>query len=273
MSVRSRQTKVFAALLVSITVGAIILKALGNNPPSAGAFCLSRYYRLDPVEKSILSRAAQYPGRWSHIEICYSGTGAPTKPAEGGPERSSGLDRTGLRPDQGRRCRPGNAATCGSNGLDTRCSMLDARQASRCHFVVCNGSIGHDGQILPTEIWKRQCPPHQLFQCGQSQTGDSQRSIGGGQLVRSKTPTSRSSWRSSPEPGSEQTIYICVIADDKVTRPVRNSTMGNIIQKGKITNGARPTDFQIKRTEALVEGLSRKFNIRPEYIHYPDNWQ
>ncbi len=226
MSVRSRQTKVFAALLVSITVGAIILKALGNNPPSAGAFCLSRYYRLDPVEKSILSRAAQYPGRWSHIEIYYSGTGAPTKSAEGGYDLSL-------------RCRPDNATTCDSNRR-----IPDTQRASRCHFIVCNGSIGHDGQILSTEIWQRQCPPHQLHQSGHSQTGR-----------------------------SEQTIYICVIADDKVTRPVRNSTMGNIIQKGKISNGARPTDFQIKRTEALVEGLSRKFNIRPESIHYPDNWQ
>ncbi len=271
MSVRSRQTKVFAALLVSITVGAIILKALGNNPPSAGAFCLSRYYRLDPVEKSILSRAAQDPGRWSHIEIYYSGTGAPTKPADA-TLRSSSLRSTRGGYDQGRRCRPGNAVTCGSNRRipDTQRESRIQNRDSRCHFVVCNGSIGHDGQILPTEIWQRQCPPHQLYHCGQSQTGDRQRTIGGGQLVRSKTPTRR----------SEQTIYICVIADDKVTRPVRNlsddsqdSTMGNIIQKGKITNGARPTDFQIKRTEALVEGLSRKFNIRPESIHYPDNWQ
>jgi len=253
MSVRSRQTKVFAALLVSITVGAIILKALGNNPPSAGAFCLLRYYRLDPVEKSILSRAAQYPGRWSHIEIYYSGTGASTNPAKGRPERSSGLDRTGLRPEQGRRCLPGNAATCGSNKRipDTQRESRIKNQESRCHFVVCNGSIGHDGQILPTEDWQRQCPPHQLHQWGQLQTGR-----------------------------SEQTIYIRVIADDKVTRPVRNlsddsqdSTVGNIIQNGKISNGARPTDFQIKRTEALVEELSRKFNIRPESIHYPDNWQ
>ncbi|MHC4175850.1 MAG: hypothetical protein ACYS9C_18665 [Planctomycetota bacterium] len=236
MSVRSRQTKVFAALLVSITVGAIILKALGNNPPSAGAFCLSRYYRLDPVEKCILSRAAQYPGRWSCIEIYYSGTGA----------------------------------TCNSNKrmLDTQRESRIQDRESRCHFVVCNGSIGHDGQILPTEEWQRQCPLHQLRQSGQSQTADSQRSISGGHLVWSKTP------------GSEQTIYICVIADYKVTRPVRNlsddsqdSTMGNMIQKGKISNGARPTDFQIKRTEALVERLSRKFNIRPESIHYPDNWQ
>jgi hypothetical protein len=243
MSVRSRQAKVFAALLVSITVGAIILKVLGNNPPSAGAFCLSRYYRLDPVEKSILSRATQHAGRWSHIEICYSGTGAPTKPAEGGH-------------DQGRRCRPDNAVTCGSDRLDTRCSMLDARQEWRCHFIICNGRIGHDGQILSTEIWQKQCSPHQLHQSGKSQTG-------GGQLVRDKTPTSR----------SEQTIYICVIADDKDARPVKHSTIGNMIQEEKISNGARPTDFQIKRTEALVEALSRRFSIRPESIYYPDDWQ
>ncbi len=228
MSVRSRQTKVFAALLVSITVGAIILKALGNNPPSAGAFCLSRYYRLDPVEKSILSRAAQYPGRWSHIEIYHSDTGAPTKPAEGGY-------------DQGR---PGNAATCSSNERipDTQRESRIQNQDSRCHFVICNGRIGHDGQILPTEIWQRQRSPHQLNQSGLSQTGGRRRCIGGGQLVLDKTPTGR----------SEQTIYIGVIADDEAIRP---------------------TDFQIRRTEALVEALSRKFDIRPESIHYPDNWQ
>jgi hypothetical protein len=61
-------------------------------------------------------------------------------------------------------------------------------------------------------------------------------------LVLSKTPTHR----------SKQTIYIGVIADDEATQP---------------------TDLQIRRTEALVEALSRKFNIRPESIHYPDNWQ
>ena len=27
-----------------------------------------------------------------------------------------------------------------------------------CHFIVCNGLIGHDGQILPTENWTRQRP-------------------------------------------------------------------------------------------------------------------
>lgn len=47
--------------------------ALGNNPPSAGPFCLSSYYRLGPVEKAILSRACQSPDRWNRIEIYYSG--------------------------------------------------------------------------------------------------------------------------------------------------------------------------------------------------------
>jgi len=242
MSVRSRQTKVLAALLVSIAVGAIILKVLGSNPPSAGAFCLSGYYRLDPVEKSILSQAAQHQGRWSHIAIYYSSTDALTN--------SSG------------------AATCGSNRSipAPRSSMLstgrlsaDTRRESKCHFIVCNGRAGHDGQILPTENWQRQCPiipePNSLLDTRCSML-DTRRSM----------------------LDSERTIYISVITPPcflaKARRgAVRNSTMDNMIQKEKISNGARPTDFQIKRTEALAEELSRMFNIRPESIHYPDNWQ
>jgi len=44
MSVQSRQIKVLTAFLTSLTAGAIILMALGNDPPPAGAFCLSDYY-------------------------------------------------------------------------------------------------------------------------------------------------------------------------------------------------------------------------------------
>ena len=82
-----------------------------------------------------------------------------------------------------------------------------------CHFVICNGRVGHDGQIEPTEKWQ---------------------------------------YQSLVEHYSKQTIRICVIVDDKA----------------KI-----PTDFQIKRAEALVEKLCRKFNIQPESIRYPDDWQ
>jgi hypothetical protein len=235
MSVHSRQTKVFAALLVSITAGAIILKALGNNPPSAGAFCLSRYYGLSPVEKCILSRAAQYPQSWSHIEIYYSST----KP--GG---------AGIKAD---------ATSEHING----------------HFVICNGRIGYDGQILPTEEWQRQ---HSIIpEQNPNGKGVSQPVSFGPAPMDFCQPTRLAKLvgaaGKTPIHHSKRTIYISVMADDKAAGPVRNSTTGNMIQKGKISNAARPTDFQIKRTEALVEGLSRKFDIRPESIHYPDNWQ
>jgi hypothetical protein len=71
MSNQPRVAKVLAALLVSMTAGAIILMALGDNPPSAGAFSLAS--RI-PVEKAI--RTSQPPGRWDRIEIYYSGTKA-----------------------------------------------------------------------------------------------------------------------------------------------------------------------------------------------------
>ena len=68
MSVQSRQTKVLVSLLVSIITCTIILNLLGHNPPSAGAFCLSQYYRLVPVGKLIRSREAQRPNYWKSIE-------------------------------------------------------------------------------------------------------------------------------------------------------------------------------------------------------------
>ncbi|MFC1604915.1 hypothetical protein ACFL5F_07800 [Planctomycetota bacterium] len=72
MTAQSRQTKVLVALLVSIIACTIILNMLGHNPPSAGAFCLSQYYRLVPVEKLIRSREVQRPRYFKWIEIYYS---------------------------------------------------------------------------------------------------------------------------------------------------------------------------------------------------------
>ena len=74
MSNQPRVVKVLAALLVSMTVGAFVLMALGNNPPSAGPFCLSAYYRLDSVDHIVQSTACQAPHRWNSIEIYFSGT-------------------------------------------------------------------------------------------------------------------------------------------------------------------------------------------------------
>ncbi|MBA7681363.1 hypothetical protein ES703_89701 [subsurface metagenome] len=149
MPVPRREEKIFAALLVSITAGAIVLMALGNNPPSAGAFSLSRYYRLDPIEKVILSRSALSPTRWNCIEIYYSGTKA------GNIEQLASL------------------------------SGLASPEDINCHFVICNGLGGDDGQIQPTEKWQRQ-------------------------------------WSAIPGRtwyGSGQTIRICIIADGKTTLP------------------------------------------------------
>ena len=149
MSNQPRVAKVLAALLISMTTGAIVLMALGNDPPSAGPFCLSSYYRLDSVEKAISSPAAQSPNRWSCIEIYYSATKA------GNIEQLASL-----------------------NGLTSP-------EDINCHFVICNGLGAGDGQILPTEKWKRQWS-----------------------IIPGRT------WY-----GGGQTIRICVIADDKTARP------------------------------------------------------
>jgi len=182
MSYQPRVARVLAALLISMTAGAVILMALGNHPPSAGPFSLASFRNLNPVEEAIKPRSAQFPGRWNCIEIYYSGTKA------GNIEQLASL-----------------------NGLASP-------EDINCHFCICNGLGGSDGQIQPTEKWQRQWS-----------------------IIPSRT------WY-----GTSQTIRICIIADGKTVRP---------------------TDFQIKRTEALVEGLCRKFDIQPESIYYPSDWQ
>ena len=149
MSVRSREVKVLAAFLTSLTAGAIILIALGNDPPSAGAFCLSGYYSLEPVEKAIFSGPSQSLGRWDRIVIYYSGT-------EGG----------------------------NMEQLPSVTGPASPADIS-CHFVICNGFGGADGQIQPTEKWRKQCS-----------------------IIPGRSRN-----------GSGRTIHICVIADGKTTRP------------------------------------------------------
>lgn len=171
-----------AALLASMTTGAIVLMALGNNPHSAGPFCLSTYYRLDPVERAVTSRLTPAPNRWQCIEIHYSGTKA------GNLEQLASL--SGLaNPDD-----------------------------LNCHFVIGNGLGAADGRIQTTEKWQKQW-----------------------------SLTTDQTWY-----GTAQTIRICLIADGKTTLP---------------------TDCQMKRTEAIVETLCRKFNIQTAHVYYPTNWR
>jgi len=117
-----RVAKVLATLLASMTTGAIVLMAMGHNPPSAGPFSLWTYYKLDPVKKAISSRTDQSTDNWNSIEIYYSGT------QNGNLEQLASL--SGLK-------NPDNI---------------------NCHFCLYNGLGGSDGQIQPTEKWLKQSP-------------------------------------------------------------------------------------------------------------------
>lgn len=193
MAAQSRQTKVLVALLVSIIAGALILNALGYNPPAAGAFCLSRYYRLAPVEKAVVCEAAQDRGRWRRVEIfCHGGRVA---------EQTGDVVPPGAEPAE----------------------LRNGTTESNYHFVIHNGRTGYDGQIEATEYWKRQ------WSVNRQANKDMQ-----------------------PALADALTIFVCLATDSETDRA---------------------TDFQIKRAEALVEELCRRFNIWPESIHYPDTWQ
>ena len=182
MANRSRAAKVLAALLVAMTVGAVVLLALGNNAPSAGPFCLSSYYRLNPIDNAALSAAPQIATRWNRIEVYYSGTKA------GNIEQLASL--TGL----------------------------SSPEDLNCHFVICNGLGGQDGQIENTAKWQNQ-------------------------------------WSAIPGRdwyGTGRTIRVCVI---------------------NAPSSSKPTEYQLKRTDALVETLACKFGISQPAVYFPSDWR
>jgi hypothetical protein len=149
MSNQPRVAKVLAALLVSMTAGAVVLMVLGHHPPSAGPFCLSTYYRLGPIDDVLRSRACQTRDRWNSIEIFFSGT------------RGGSLEQL--------------AAMHGQTGVADL----------NCHFVLCNGNGGGDGEVQATEKWQKQ-------------------------------------WSITPGPawqGSQRTIRICLVGDGVSTLP------------------------------------------------------
>ena len=152
MSSQPRMLKVLLVLIVSMTSGTVVLIALGNNAPSGGLFSLSAYRQLEPIETALTSLAPQQPTRWNNIEIFYSRTMA------------------------------GNIAQLASLEGLIRSEDLN------CHFCLCNGRGGTDGQLQATEKWQNQ------WSCVQSQ-----------------------SWF-----GSSQTIRLCVIADGQTAFPTNN---------------------------------------------------
>jgi len=126
MSNQPRVVKVLAALLLSMTTGAVVLMALGNNPPSAGPFCLSTYYRLESVNRALRSRVSQSAHRWDSIEIAFSGT------------RGGNIER-----------------------LADAYGLASGDQVN-CHFVLCNGISAGDGEIQTTESWQQQAALRQV---------------------------------------------------------------------------------------------------------------
>ena len=149
MITQLRVWKVLLVLLVSMTSGAIVLMALRDNPPLAGAFCLSSYCRLTPMDAAISSRSQQSFDYWHDIEIYYSGT------------------------------RVGN--------IDWLASLNGFRNPKdlNCHFVICNGYGGEDGQIQTTERWQDQA------------------TVRSGQI----------------QDDNRKTIRICIVSDGKTTFP------------------------------------------------------
>lgn len=187
MTNQLRVWKVLLVLLISMTSGAIVLMALGNHAPSEGAFCLSSYYQLKSTEDVVTSRILESEDRWSRIEVFYSNT-------KGGD----------------------------INWLAAQSGLQNPKELN-CHFVICNGYGGNDGDILATEKWQTQ---------------------------QSVVPLQN--WYSA-----SKTIRICVVADGKNMLPtdsqikrtdtlVRalirkfNITTDNILYPGDITDNQAP---------------------------------
>jgi len=127
MTSQARTSRVLIALIVSMTLGAIVLVTLDRGGPLGSAWSLANYLKLSPVENSVSNAGVDAARRWNRIEVFYSNT-------TGGNVRELTL-LYGLR-----------------TGQD-----LNA------HFVVCNGRGAkseeiREGQIQYTERWRLQKP-------------------------------------------------------------------------------------------------------------------
>ena len=120
MAKRNRNVTVLFSLIAAMTVGALVLMALDNHRPIAGAYSLSSYLRLDPAEKMVRNTLAVTPGQWDRVEVYYSRT-------EGG-----NADELALLTD------------------------LATGTQAQFHFVIGNGKGAQDGAIQAGQFWKQQ---------------------------------------------------------------------------------------------------------------------
>ncbi|MCE5186396.1 MAG: hypothetical protein LLF76_09750 [Planctomycetaceae bacterium] len=120
MATRNRSIAVLFALIASMTIGALILMALDNYRPRAGAYSLSSYLRLDPIENVIKNTVQVTPAQWQRVEVYYSWTSG------------------------------GNADDLGL------LTQLGSGSKTEFHFVVCNGNGGENGCVQAGQLWKLQ---------------------------------------------------------------------------------------------------------------------
>lgn len=120
MNSQTRMVVVLAALVASMTVGALVLLALDQNSLTGGAYSLSSYLRLNSVEEAALRPITNAAAQWNHIEVYYSRTAA------------------------------GSAADL------ALVSSLRGSGRGDFHFVICNGRGAEDGQIQYTSAWQGQ---------------------------------------------------------------------------------------------------------------------
>ena len=123
MSDQARTSRVLIALIVSMTIGAVILMALDNGALKGGAFSLSVFNNLPAIENVVLDSINDKPRtQWNGVEVFYSNTAS------------------------------GNIKELTLLKSISRENNLDA------HFVICNGKGGEQGEVQPTNQWKMQYP-------------------------------------------------------------------------------------------------------------------
>ena len=127
MTSQARTSRVLIALIVSMTIGAVLLMALDNggsvgSAPIVPQWSLVHHLKLNPVEGSVSGATANGVQTWDRIEVFYSNT---------------------------------------SRGNVRELALLHGLQTGQdlnAHFVVCNGLGAKEGEIQATERWHIQKP-------------------------------------------------------------------------------------------------------------------
>ncbi len=148
MAGQNRTVAVLFALLAAMTVGAMVLMTLDQYAPGAGAYSLSSYLRLDPVEQVVKNTLQTAPAQWDGIEVFYSRT------------RAGNVDELPLL------------------------ISLSGGQAEQFHFLVCNGNGAEDGHIQTTSQWRQQAAAEQSGTIRICVVGDSRTPLTNSQVQR-----------------------------------------------------------------------------------------